>query len=143
MNRMQRIVAVLYCVSVAYCFVWIPWHFVQGEDRVRTGYGWVWAGPTIPKKPAKKPTTAENSKTAEPTAPAAATGNGQPSVGGYTVIGEEDQPPAHVEPSPASSSETPSLPPYVSSPDLLIIALRILAVTGIAAAALLAATRQH
>ena len=46
MNRSQRIVAVLYCLLVVYCCVWVPWHLVQGSDRLRmAGYGWIWSGP--------------------------------------------------------------------------------------------------
>ena len=49
MNRAQRLVLVLYCLLLAYCCLWIPWH-VQRSSRfattyVRSGYGWLWAGP--------------------------------------------------------------------------------------------------
>lgn len=49
MSRVQRIVLITYCLSVAYCCVWVPW-CVTGSDqygiyRQRLGYGWVWAGP--------------------------------------------------------------------------------------------------
>ena len=51
MNRSQRIVVVLYCLLVVYCCVWVPWHVVQGAGtdgfvQFRTGYGWLWEGPT-------------------------------------------------------------------------------------------------
>ena len=29
--------------------MWVPWHLSQGTDRIRTGYGWVWAGPSNPQ----------------------------------------------------------------------------------------------
>jgi hypothetical protein len=56
MTRAQRIVAVLYCLAVVCCCVWVPWHataveteeIVTGltEERVenaRLGYDWVWS----------------------------------------------------------------------------------------------------
>jgi hypothetical protein len=49
MSKVQRIVLVTYCLSLAYCCVWIPWSVTgpgqYGTDRQRLGYGWVWAGP--------------------------------------------------------------------------------------------------
>lgn len=53
MNRSQRIVTVLYCLIVAYCCLWVPWHIVtapatDGPAQVRVGYGWLWAGPLPP-----------------------------------------------------------------------------------------------
>lgn len=49
MNRAQRIVLVAYCLMLAYCCLWIPWH-VQRNSRfsntyIRSGYGWLWTGP--------------------------------------------------------------------------------------------------
>jgi hypothetical protein len=52
MNRVQRIVVVLYGVLLVYCCVWIPWrlqiHSVPERSRPtyhRLGYGWLWSGP--------------------------------------------------------------------------------------------------
>ncbi len=49
MNRAQRIVLVLYCLLLAYCCLWIPWHVQRGSrfvpTYVRSGYGWLWTGP--------------------------------------------------------------------------------------------------
>lgn len=52
MNRAQRFVLVLYCLLLAYCCVWIPWHvpprhFAEGAIRPAEdlGYGWLWAVP--------------------------------------------------------------------------------------------------
>jgi len=46
-TRAQRIVAVLYCVLIVYCGVWLPWHWsVAGEmEDVKEGYALVWNGP--------------------------------------------------------------------------------------------------
>jgi hypothetical protein len=49
MNRTQHFVLVLYCLLLAYCCLWLPWH-VQRSSRfdtfyVRSGYGWLWTGP--------------------------------------------------------------------------------------------------
>ena len=56
MNRTQRIILVIYCLSLAYCFVWIPWSVTTsdrfGTSRQRLGYGWVWAGPRYPDESA-------------------------------------------------------------------------------------------
>jgi hypothetical protein len=51
MNKTQRIIAVLYCLLVVYCCVWVPWHLIQspaseGFHQWRTGYGWLWNGPS-------------------------------------------------------------------------------------------------
>lgn len=46
MSRVQRLVLILYCLLIVYCCVWVPWHLAQGPDRVRVGYGWLWAGPS-------------------------------------------------------------------------------------------------
>ncbi len=47
MNRAQRLVLILYCLLLAYCCVWVPWHLVQGPNSVRSGYGWLWTGPKL------------------------------------------------------------------------------------------------
>ena len=46
MNKAQRLVLVLYCLLLAYCCLWVPWHIAQGQDYLRAGYGWLWAGPS-------------------------------------------------------------------------------------------------
>jgi hypothetical protein len=45
LSKIQRIVVIVYCVLLAYCCLWIPWHLVQGQDNIRAGYGWLWRGP--------------------------------------------------------------------------------------------------
>ena len=52
MNRPQRIVLILYCLLLAYCCVWIPWHSHMSpalshgyaDSYIRLGYGWLWIG---------------------------------------------------------------------------------------------------
>jgi hypothetical protein len=55
MNKVQRIVLALYFLSLAYCFVWIPWSVTSsdryGTSHQRLGYGWLWAGPRHPVWP--------------------------------------------------------------------------------------------
>jgi hypothetical protein len=46
MTRAQRIVLIVYFLLLAYCCEWVPWHLVEGEARVRDGYGWLWVGPS-------------------------------------------------------------------------------------------------
>jgi hypothetical protein len=51
MNRASRIVLILYCGMILYCCLWVPWHLVQspateGFHEWRTGYGWLWSGPS-------------------------------------------------------------------------------------------------
>lgn len=48
MKRSQRIVLVFYCLLIAYCCVWIPWHVPNRAATTyeRAGYGWLWAGPS-------------------------------------------------------------------------------------------------
>jgi hypothetical protein len=47
MTRPQRVVAVVYCLLVVYCCVWVPWvaNFGSVKD-VHQGYGWVWSTPS-------------------------------------------------------------------------------------------------
>jgi hypothetical protein len=47
MNAAQRVVAVLYCLLVVYCCVWVPWvaNF-RGFNDIHQGYGWVWSPPS-------------------------------------------------------------------------------------------------
>jgi hypothetical protein len=55
MSKAQRIILALYCLSVVYCCVWVPWHLhmsATGERWYadsfrRIGYGWLWAGPYV------------------------------------------------------------------------------------------------
>jgi hypothetical protein len=45
MTRAQRIVAVLYCLTVAYCCLWVPWHVavpVSAGGELQLGYRWLW-----------------------------------------------------------------------------------------------------
>jgi hypothetical protein len=54
MNRAQRIVLVLYFLTLAYCCLWIPWcaqvhlppdsSIYRFSGYTRAGYGWLWAG---------------------------------------------------------------------------------------------------
>ena len=44
MNKAQHIVLILYCLLLAYCCIWIPWHIAEDQDYLRVGYGWLWAG---------------------------------------------------------------------------------------------------
>jgi hypothetical protein len=46
MSRAQRIVVIVYCLAVAYCCLWVPWHIAQQGDYLRVGYGWLWSGPS-------------------------------------------------------------------------------------------------
>ncbi len=46
MRRSTRIVLVAYCLLLAYCCLWVPWHIAPGTDYIRVGYGWLWVGPT-------------------------------------------------------------------------------------------------
>src|SRR5579864_4681012 len=53
MSRSQRIVVIVYCLLVMYCVLWVPWHIVsspaiEGTHQIRTGYGWLWVGPSDP-----------------------------------------------------------------------------------------------
>lgn len=46
MTRAQRIVAVLYCLLVVYCAVWVPWVAnTKNIKDIHQGYGWVWSPP--------------------------------------------------------------------------------------------------
>jgi len=53
MTRAQRIIAVLYCLMVVYCCVWIPLHVFQVVNPDGTvastsiGYGWLWSAETL------------------------------------------------------------------------------------------------
>jgi hypothetical protein len=53
MNKLQRVVLILYCLLVVYCCLWVPWHIAQAPasdtpDELRVGYGWLWIGPSEP-----------------------------------------------------------------------------------------------
>jgi hypothetical protein len=45
MNRAKRVVLIAYCVLLAYCCMWVPWHVKATRER-RSGYGLLWAGPS-------------------------------------------------------------------------------------------------
>jgi hypothetical protein len=46
MTRKQRIIAVIYCLLVVYCAVWVPWHYDIGQIKdIKEGYALVWNGP--------------------------------------------------------------------------------------------------
>jgi hypothetical protein len=46
MNRAQRVVLILYCLAVAYCCVWVPWHYsMESMKDLAEGYGLIWNGP--------------------------------------------------------------------------------------------------
>ncbi|MGA9393697.1 MAG: hypothetical protein WBV69_24910 [Candidatus Sulfotelmatobacter sp.] len=46
MKRAQRFVVVAYCLTLAYCWLWIPWCVSSRRSPCeRVGYGWLWAGP--------------------------------------------------------------------------------------------------
>jgi hypothetical protein len=53
MSKAHRIILVLYCLSVVYCCIWIPWHrhisatnqYWYADNFKRLAYGWVWSGP--------------------------------------------------------------------------------------------------
>lgn len=52
MNRIQRVVVILYCLSLVYCCLWVPWHVPYGPRHKHLGYGWIWEGPaTSPADP--------------------------------------------------------------------------------------------
>src|ERR1019366_2444511 len=51
MNRVQRVIVVIYLLAVTYCFLWVPWcihwHTTSDSRRLpleRVGYGWLWGG---------------------------------------------------------------------------------------------------
>jgi hypothetical protein len=108
MNRAQRIVLVAYCLSLAYCCVWIPWHVKadirHGVQYVRVGYGWLWAGPYM------NPPKVYN--------PPLKTGAGPE----FDIAKEEDIPHPLFE---------------KATPDLSLIGLRLVNATAIATAAIL------
>ena len=43
----RRLVAIVYCLTVVYCLVWVPWvvHPADVDRGFRLGYGFLWAGP--------------------------------------------------------------------------------------------------
>src|ERR1700690_1171371 len=52
MNKSQRIVAIVYCLLVVCCTVWVPWEMTWPKyGKVQLGYDWIWTmfawpGPT-------------------------------------------------------------------------------------------------
>jgi hypothetical protein len=121
MNQPQRIVAVLYCVLIVYCCVWVPWHatavLVEEDEAaksrkttvldVRLGSAWVWSqtGPPIQYE-------GENLKADDPH---------------FLDVIKRDGVRMRQQ-----ASETP---------DMVIIALRLVAATAIGVAAFLAAAK--
>jgi len=46
MSQSQRIVAAIYGLLVAYCGVWVPWHYDSGDRKyIVEGYALIWDGP--------------------------------------------------------------------------------------------------
>lgn len=115
MTRSQRIVAVLYCLLVVYCCVWVPWSWVipSGRTKIQQGYDWVWSvgceKPTVASAPAAP---VENAKPANDTTPPQ-----------FEVV---DAPP----PSPCHGFKS-------GEPDMTAIALRLIAATALSTAAFL------
>jgi hypothetical protein len=109
MNRPQRIVAVIYCLLVVYCCIWIPWHVEfqpatrAGYKNERVGYGWLWAGPY------RRPAIVYN--------PPKATDDN------WELVGVEE--------------ERSKYPSPLASPDLPLIQLRLVASTAIGLAVFL------
>jgi hypothetical protein len=111
MNKAQRIVVILYCLSLAYCCVWIPWRVPYNRAATayeRAGYGWIWAGPHR-SPPIDWASYADTS--AHPTKTSS----------GLTVLGEVDiyDPPRSDDP--------------ISEPDLRLMSLRFIAATALSA----------
>jgi hypothetical protein len=48
MSKAQRFVVMIYCLLLAYGCLWVPWHVYDGTNYLRTGYGWLWVGPSAP-----------------------------------------------------------------------------------------------
>ncbi len=122
MTRSQRIVAVLYCLLVVYCCVWVPWVFLQpwpsGQPfKVQQGYDWIWSvgceKPTAANAPAGFTEPVENTGPASKTEPR------------FEVV---DAPP----PSPCHGFKN-------GGPDVSAIALRLFAATALGTAAFLVA----
>jgi hypothetical protein len=109
-NRTQRIVLILYCLSLAYCCVWIPWRVPYNRAATmydRVGYGWVWAGPhrSAPIDWASYADTSTHSaKTSS----------------GLTVLGEVD-----IDNLPRSDDP-------IAEPDLRLMVMRFIATTALA-----------
>jgi hypothetical protein len=117
MTRAQRIVAVLYCLLVVYCGVWVPWARtvpLAQPIKVQEGYDWVWSvGCEQPTAASTTPAPVENTKPASDTPPK------------FEVV---DAPP----PSPCHGFKW-------GEPDIATIALRLVAATGLCGAAFLLA----
>jgi len=53
MNRLQRLILIAYCLALAYCFLWVPFHApisrfstVSNVYDETPMYGWLWEGPS-------------------------------------------------------------------------------------------------
>jgi len=114
MSRVKRIVLALYFLLLAYSLVWIPWSITSSDKHgirhQRLGYGWLWAGPRQPK----------------------------PQRGQFSLC--------DLDPAPANCSDVESeleqgqrwdAISRQATPDLYPIALRFMAISLIAASALL------
>jgi hypothetical protein len=54
MTRTKQVVLSVYCLTLVYCFLWIPWCISNRHVTCeRVGYGWLWAGPTSGKQESK------------------------------------------------------------------------------------------
>lgn len=114
----KRIVAIIYCLLLVYCSVWIPWcEAYRGSSSYHTyrriGYGWVFAGPRVlveePDPSTFIPTSSQQENQAS----------------GFTVVGEE------------SVRRVVKCGLVYAEPDVRLIVLRLIAVTALAAAAFL------
>ncbi|HEY6766122.1 MAG TPA: hypothetical protein VI386_15265 [Candidatus Sulfotelmatobacter sp.] len=121
LNRLQRIVVAIYFLSLAYCFVWVPWSVTTstryGSNRQRLGYGWVWAGPRYYQpQPLKAGTTEQVLNFSD--------------IDGFVKTEAEE------ETARRRWDETSSY----AVPDLILIPFRLVAFTAVAAAAFLLAS---
>jgi hypothetical protein len=110
MNRMQRIVVILYCLLLAYCCLWIPWRVPYNRAATayeRAGYGWIWAGP-------HRSAPIDRASYADTPAHSA-----KPSYG-LTVLGEVD------------IYNLPRADDAIAEPDLRLMVLRFIAATALA-----------
>jgi hypothetical protein len=114
----KRIVAIIYCLLLVYCSVWIPWcEAYRGSSSYhsyrRIGYGWVFAGPRVlveePDGSTFVPTSSQQKDQAS----------------GFTVAGEE------------SMRRVVQSGLVYAEPDVRLIFLRLIAVSALAAAAFL------
>jgi hypothetical protein len=143
-SRLQRIVLAIYFLSLAYCFVWVPWSITSsdryGTDHERLGYGWIWAGPRLQFHSSEKVSLEH---------PTAVTG----------TANLKDFVPEQTSKQPANAQEFSDVDAFVAAqtqgypseqeqwearakyafPDMTILAFRIIAATTITGAAFLLA----